>query len=116
MGTNPPATETIVAELLTTADVAKLLSCGERTVWRWSRSGAMGTEMGIPSDGIPKLLLSAVEAAKVLSISARTLWSLTSPRGPIKVVRLSGRVLYSISALKEFIAEAEQANGGPGDD
>lgn len=29
------------AELMTTAQVAKLLSAGERTVWRWSRSGAM---------------------------------------------------------------------------
>lgn len=36
-----PSSESIVPELLTTADVAKLLSCGERTIWRWSRSGAM---------------------------------------------------------------------------
>ena len=27
--------------LLTTRQVADLLNCGERTVWRWSRSGVM---------------------------------------------------------------------------
>jgi len=34
-------TETIpiVSELLTTKQVAKLLGIGERTLWRWSRSG-----------------------------------------------------------------------------
>lgn len=41
MRSDTPEADTIVPELLTTADVAKLLSCGERTVWRWSRSGAM---------------------------------------------------------------------------
>ena len=28
-------------ELLPTAEVAKMLGVGERSVWRWSRSGAM---------------------------------------------------------------------------
>lgn len=28
-------------ELLTTKQVAELVSAGERTVWRWSRSGIM---------------------------------------------------------------------------
>jgi predicted DNA-binding transcriptional regulator AlpA len=31
----------IVPELMTTAEVAKLISAGGRTVWRWSRSGVM---------------------------------------------------------------------------
>lgn len=34
-----PATVGIVAELLTTAQAAELLQCGQRTLWRWSRSG-----------------------------------------------------------------------------
>ena len=33
--------ERAVPELMTTAEVARLISAGERTVWRWSRSGAM---------------------------------------------------------------------------
>jgi excisionase family DNA binding protein len=41
MRNDTPTSERGFAELLTTADVAKLLSCGERTIWRWSRSGAM---------------------------------------------------------------------------
>jgi excisionase family DNA binding protein len=32
-------TPTIVAELLTTKEAAALVNCGERTLWRWSRSG-----------------------------------------------------------------------------
>ncbi len=43
MTDNTPDTTTpaagIVPELLTTADAARLISCGERTRWRWSRSG-----------------------------------------------------------------------------
>jgi predicted DNA-binding transcriptional regulator AlpA len=35
---NPPAAG-IVPELLTTKQAAELISCGERTLWRWSRSG-----------------------------------------------------------------------------
>lgn len=33
--------EVAVPELLTTAQVAKMLEAGERSVWRWSRSGVM---------------------------------------------------------------------------
>ena len=36
-----PDGDGIVPELLTTAEVAKMLSIGERTVWRWSHSGIM---------------------------------------------------------------------------
>lgn len=32
-------TENIVPELLTTAEAARLCNVGERTLWRWSRSG-----------------------------------------------------------------------------
>lgn len=31
--------ETIVPELLTTAEAARLVNVGERTLWRWSRCG-----------------------------------------------------------------------------
>ncbi len=31
--------EIIVPELLTTAEAARLVNVGERTLWRWSRSG-----------------------------------------------------------------------------
>ena len=43
--TTSTAAEAVVPELLTTGEVARLLSCGERTVWRWSRSGAMPTPL-----------------------------------------------------------------------
>jgi predicted DNA-binding transcriptional regulator AlpA len=36
--TTPPASD-ITPELLTTAQAAKLLGIGTRTLWRWSRSG-----------------------------------------------------------------------------
>ena len=33
--------EIIAAELLTTQQVAELMKAGQRSVWRWSRSGRM---------------------------------------------------------------------------
>jgi predicted DNA-binding transcriptional regulator AlpA len=43
MKTDTPTTSAQVAsitpELLTTAQAARLAGCGERTFWRWSRSG-----------------------------------------------------------------------------
>lgn len=35
----PPPAADIVPELLTTSKAAKLAGIGERTLWRWSRSG-----------------------------------------------------------------------------
>ncbi len=32
-------TPNIIPELLTTKQAAALVNCGERTLWRWSRSG-----------------------------------------------------------------------------
>lgn len=61
----------------------------------------------IPPD---PLLMSIREAAQRLRISERTLWSLTAPRGGIKCVRLTGRVLYSPEALRAFIAQQEAAS------
>lgn len=33
--------ESLTPELLTTSEVAKLVNAGHRSVWRWSRNGAM---------------------------------------------------------------------------
>lgn len=55
-------------------------------------------------NGTPgKLLLTPREAADTLSVSEKSLWSLTTPRGPIKCVRLGRSVRYSITTLREFI-------------
>ncbi len=62
----------------------------------------------MPTDSL-KLLLSAREAARALSISPRSLWSLTAPRGPIRCVRLAGRVLYNPETLRLFIVHQEEA-------
>jgi excisionase family DNA binding protein len=40
MASNAPTAESIVPELLTRAQAARLLGIGERTLWRHSRSGA----------------------------------------------------------------------------
>lgn len=39
MASNTPTPETIVPELLTAAEAARLLGIGERSFWRHSRSG-----------------------------------------------------------------------------
>jgi predicted DNA-binding transcriptional regulator AlpA len=39
MSTSTPSRDSILPELLTTAEAAKLLSIGERTLWRHSRCG-----------------------------------------------------------------------------
>ena len=52
------------------------------------------------------LLVNESDAALLLGgISTRTLWSQTMPRGSIPVVRIGSRVLYSVDALREFIAQ-----------
>lgn len=37
--TSPVRLENALPPLLTTAQAARLVGCGERTLWRWSRSG-----------------------------------------------------------------------------
>lgn len=66
-----------------------------------------GTEglTSTPPVGEP-LLVNDRDAAWLLGgISTRTLWSQTVPRGQIPVVRIGGRVLYPVDALREFIAK-----------
>ncbi len=52
---------------------------------------------------IPRLLLSRDEAAVAIGLSVRELDDLTSPRGPIRCVRVGRRVLYSPDALRQWI-------------
>jgi excisionase family DNA binding protein len=62
----------------------------------------------IPADdpSAPRLLLTARDAARALAVSERTLWGLTSPRGPIRSVRVGERsVRYSVDDLREWIAQ-----------
>lgn len=62
----------------------------------------------------PVLLLTPRDAARSLAVSERTLWSLSQPRGPIPVVRVSARtVRYSTDTLARYIAEREK--GGRND-
>jgi excisionase family DNA binding protein len=39
--------ETAVPELLSTAEVAKMLGAGQRSVWRWAHSGVMPAPLRI---------------------------------------------------------------------
>ncbi len=56
----------------------------------------------MPTDLQP-ILLTAREAAQALACGERTLWSLTSPRGPIPVVKLGRLVRYRPSDLAAFV-------------
>lgn len=53
----------------------------------------------------PDELLTIEQTAKLLRISPRSLWSLTSPRGPLKCVRLNSRsTRYRRSDVRELVA------------
>lgn len=52
---------------------------------------------------IPRLLLSRDEAAVAIGLSVRELDDRTSPRGPIRCVRVGRRVLYSPAVLQQWI-------------
>jgi hypothetical protein len=56
----------------------------------------------------PALLLKPRQAALALSVSARTLWGLTSPRGPIPVVRIGRAVRYPADGLRAYVEAQEQ--------
>jgi hypothetical protein len=58
-----------------------------------------------------KLLLSARDASRRLSICEKTLWSRTVPRGSIPAIKIGSRVLYSVTALQNWI-DAQVAMGG----
>jgi hypothetical protein len=48
-------------------------------------------------------LLKLAEAAKFMATSERALWAMTSPRGPLKCVRLGRSVRYDLRDLRSFI-------------
>jgi hypothetical protein len=65
-----------------------------------------------PTNEIAPLLVDARTAARMLAISERSLWAATSPRGPIRCVRIGKRgIRYDINALKEFVASALSDTG-----
>ncbi|MHC4406130.1 MAG: helix-turn-helix transcriptional regulator [Planctomycetota bacterium] len=45
-------TERIGPELLTTRQVAEMLSVGERSVWRWSHSGRMPAPVRVGNNAV----------------------------------------------------------------
>lgn len=60
-------------------------------------------EANLPTD---TLLLTISEAARALRISERTLWDISQPRGPIAVITLGRRKLYSRGWLVSWIADS----------
>ena len=54
---------------------------------------------------LERLLLTPREAAYRLGISTRHLWNLTSPRGPIPVVKLGRKTFYRPQDLEAFVAD-----------
>lgn len=54
---------------------------------------------------IPRLLLSREEAALAIGLSVGVLDDLTSPRGPIRCIRVGNRVLFSPAAIQQWIEE-----------
>ena len=59
---------------------------------------------------IPRLLLSRDEAAVAIGLSVRELDDLTSPRGPVRCVRVGRRVLFSPAVIQQWI-DAETQEG-----
>lgn len=58
----------------------------------------------------PQLLLNARDAARSLAVCPKTLWTITQPRGDLPCVRIGHRVLYSVSALQQWI-DSKQKEG-----
>jgi predicted DNA-binding transcriptional regulator AlpA len=52
-----------------------------------------------------RLLFSVRETCEALHISERSLWSLSTPRGPIPVVRIGRSVRYDPRDLQQWIDE-----------
>ena len=57
----------------------------------------------------PTLALRPRDAARAIGLGQRKLWSLTSPRGPIRCVRIGRAVRYPVASLEEFLAAHVQA-------
>lgn len=72
-------------------------------------SSDFGSRDATPQDSVEPLLVGAKVAASLLGFSERLLWSL-SIANEIPSVRVRGRRLYSLTALRAWIAE-RQTNG-----
>ncbi|HEY3243426.1 MAG TPA: helix-turn-helix domain-containing protein [Phycisphaerae bacterium] len=59
---------------------------------------------------VPALALSAAEAARSLGIGQRLLWSMTNSK-QIPHVRISGRIVYPVHLLKEWLAQRAEGGG-----
>ncbi|MFH5806140.1 helix-turn-helix domain-containing protein [Alienimonas sp. DA493] len=59
------------------------------------------------------VLLTTLEAADALGISERKLRDLTSPRGPIRAVRLGRLVRYRPADLESFAIDHRSPAGAP---
>jgi hypothetical protein len=57
-------------------------------------------------------LLTGRETADRLAMSERSLYALTEPRGPLRCVRLPGRVMYRLSDIAAWL-DAMQADPRP---
>jgi hypothetical protein len=66
----------------------------------------------IPDDAAGKLLVDRRTAAKMLSISERTLFDWTAA-GIVPCLRIRGRVLFSVDALRGRITELQGAKSTP---
>ncbi len=53
------------------------------------------------------LLVDSREAARMLAVSPRTLWSLSSPRGPVPVVKIGRAVRFKVADLERFVEAAK---------
>jgi hypothetical protein len=59
-----------------------------------------------------RLALRPRDAARALSVSERWLWQATKD-GLIPCIRLRGLTLYSVEALRTFLAEQAKQSGEP---
>lgn len=58
------------------------------------------------------LLLTAREAAQRLAVCEKTPCNLSTPRGPIPVVRIGRSVRYAVSDLEDFVRDQKSEGAG----
>lgn len=56
----------------------------------------------------PQILIDIRQAAELVQVSERKLWSMSSPRGPIPVVRVGKLVRYNVESLRAWAERQEQ--------
>ena len=75
-----------------------------------NRLTSAATPAAALTDG--RLALRPRDAARALSVSERWLWQATKD-GLVPSIRVRGLTLYSIEALKSFLAEQAKISGDP---